>query len=447
MFLRALILTPASTCNVSQINILLGFNYIYTVNLNHMQIKQYLLFLCFLVLSPGLRASNLADSILINKIKSIAVEVGKGIAPDRRTAVYNFKLQPDATSIEIESTVANAAELLKQKFKQAGLQVAVTQNLLPAANLNNKVYGVASLSVANNRKEPSHAAEMMTQLLMGTPVEILKKERGYFLVRSPDQYISWVEDAAVAEMDAATFGNWQSAKKLVYTADYGYAYATPNETGLRVSDLVSGNIVKYVGQEKGFYKVAYPDQRIAFIKMKDAIAYEQFVAMPNPDATKIINTAKTLLGVPYLWGGTSIKGVDCSGFTKTSFFLNGLVIPRDASQQALVGESIDIFEADTVNFAKSMKNLKAGDLLFFAAGKGKSANPRITHVAIYMENGEFIQAAGLVRINSLNPAAANYSATQALTMVSARRMLNSVGKPEISRINQHPSYKTLKNEQ
>ncbi len=412
-----------------------------------MLFKRYLIIICLILLSPGLHAAMFADSILVNKITSIAVAVGKSIAPDKRTAVYNFKLDSSATAIEIESTVASAADLLRQKFQQSGLKVTVNQNRLPAASLHHKIYGVASLSVANNRKEPSHAAEMMTQLLMGTPVEILKKERGYFLVRSPDQYLSWVEDIAIAEMDAATFGKWQAAKKLVYTADYGYAYVTPNESGLRVSDLVNGNIVKYVGKENGFYKVAYPDQRIAYIKIKDLTAYEQWIARPNPDAAKILNTAKTLMGVPYLWGGTSIKGVDCSGFTKTSFFLNGVVIPRDASQQALVGEVIDIFEADTVDFAKSMKNLKAGDLLFFAASKGKTPNPRITHVAIYMENGQFIQAAGLVRINSIDPAAANYSAPQALTLVSARRVLNSIGKPEISRVNQHPSYKKLNNEQ
>src|SRR5690606_14413521 len=106
--------------------------------------------------------------------------------------------------------------------------------------------------------------------------------------------------------------------------------------------------------------------------VKAAQNYKQWVSRPNPDAAQILTTAKTLIGTPYLWGGTSMKGVDCSGFTKTCFFLNGIILPRDASQQALIGEAVDIYEGDTVNLAKSLKNLQAGDLLFFAAAKGRS---------------------------------------------------------------------------
>ena len=145
-----------------------------------------------------------------------------------------------------------------------------------------------------------------------------------------------------------------------------------------------------------------------------------------------------MLGVPYLWGGTSTKGVDCSGFTKMSYFLNGIVLPRDASQQALVGEKIDIYEDDIVNIDKCIKNLMPGDLLFFASDK---KTLRVTHTGIYIGNGQFIQAAGLVRINSMISGSANYDDFQSRTLVSARRMLNSIGESEITRVDQHPYYK------
>src|SRR5205085_814257 len=102
-------------------------------------------------------------------------------------------------------------------------------------------------------------------------------------------------------------------------------------------DLVSGNLLKLLAKEKDFYKVEYPDGRVGYIPQNQANYYDQWVKRPNPTANQVLTTAKTLLGVPYLWGGTSIKGVDCSGFTKTAYFLNGIIIPRDASQQALVG--------------------------------------------------------------------------------------------------------------
>jgi cell wall-associated NlpC family hydrolase len=135
-----------------------------------------------------------------------------------------------------------------------------------------------------------------------------------------------------------------------------------------------------------------------------------------------------------------MKGVDCSGFTKTSFFLNGVILPRDASQQALIGEPVDIYEGDTVSLSKCLKNLQAGDLLFFAAAKGRAVHPRVTHTAIYMGNGEFIQSAGMVRINSMVPSTADYADFQSRTLVSARRILNEIGSPQITRIDQHELY-------
>ncbi|MEJ5962673.1 NlpC/P60 family protein [Pedobacter immunditicola] len=391
---------------------------------------------------PGSLMLQQQDSLVLQKINRIADEVGKSIAPDKRTVVFKFQLKEGSQQEgELESTsTAAAAETLQKAFQTAGLQVKVQSKLLPVTELGTQIYGVVSLSVANNRKVPGHSAELVTQMLMGTPVELLKMERGYYLVRSPDQYISWVDDDAIAVMDAAQFDHWKKANKLVYHADYGYSYSAPDVSSLRVSDLVKGDIFKVLGKEKGFYKIAYPDQRIAFIPVKDAVEFDRWISRPNPDATAILNTAKTLMGVPYLWGGTSVKGVDCSGFTKTSFFLNGIILPRDASQQVLVGEAVDIYESDTVSLARSLKNLQPGDLLFFAAAKGKQPNPRITHVGIYMSNGQFIQSAGMVRINSLDPAAVDYDGVHARNLVSARRMLNGIGTPEITRIDQHKLY-------
>ena len=407
---------------------------------------QRFLIACCLIFSFAARpAAASQDSTLLIKIKSIADEVGKTIAPDKRTAVFKYQLSAGNTPvINLESTSAAATEALGNAFTKAGLQVNIQPNLLPAAELGTKLYGVVTLSVANNRKEPGHSSELMTQMLMGTPVELLKKERGYYLVRSPDQYISYVDQGALAVMDAAAFADWKNARKLVYQADYGYSYTAPDVKSLRVSDLVNGDIFKLLAKEKGFYKISYPDQRIAYIPVKEAGDYHQWVARPNPNAAQILSTAKTLMGVPYLWGGTSIKGVDCSGFTKTSYFLNGIILPRDASQQALVGEVVDIYEADSVSLAKCIKNLLPGDLLFFAAAKGKMPNPRVTHTAIYMGNGQFIQSAGMVRINSIDPAAPDYETFYSRTLVSARRMLNAIGTPEITRIDQHNLYTTGK---
>jgi len=403
--------------------------------------KSYISFFLLVFLTINLHASAVLDTVLLKKIKTIAENVGRKEVPDQRTDIFNFEVTgAERPRVELETTLPQALEKLSTAFAKEGLQVDVVGHLLPSAALEGQVYGVVRLSVANNRKSPAHYAEMVTQMILGTPVQILKREKGYSLVRSPDRYISWVETEALAVMDAPGFEQWRRADKLVYTEDYGSAYSRADMTSERVSDLVKGNLLKLLGKEKKFYKVAYPDGRIAFIPLKAAQKYKQWISRPNPDAQQILATAKTLIGTPYLWGGTSMKGVDCSGFTKTSFFLNGVILPRDASQQALIGEPVDICEGDTVSLSKCLKNLQAGDLLFFAAAKGRAVHPRVTHTAIYMGNGEFIQSAGMVRINSMVPSTVDYADFQSRTLVSARRILNEIGSPQITRIDQHELY-------
>ena len=244
-------------------------------------------------------------------------------------------------------------------------------------------------------------------------------------------------------MNKTDFENWQAAEKIVYTDLFGFAYSEPSESSLTISDLVAGNILQVLSESNGFYKIQFPDKRIAYISIKRAQSFDLWKNRPDPTAEQLLKTARNFLGIPYLWGGTSIKGMDCSGFTKTSYLLNGIVLPRDASQQALVGDIVDILENDTLSISKALKNLIPGDHLFFA---GDKQNRRVTHTAIYIGNGDFIQAAGLVRINSMISSSKNYDDFQSRTLVGARRVLTAIGDPEITRIDKHPYYQGLVNQ-
>lgn len=368
----------------------------------------------------------------------LAKEVQKKYAPDKRAIYVNLQIKGDSVWLESSSPLV-LQEF--EKLKPANSSIKYNSVLLPSKALNGLEYGVSNLSVSNNRANPQNAAELMTQMILGTPVKILKKQGGFYLVQTPDLYLSWTDGSAIKPMSKAEFEAWQTAEKVVFVADYGHAFAEDNVTALRVSDLVSGNILQLLAKGKTFTKVAFPDGRLGFVETAKIKPYQDWIKRKNPSAKAILTTAKTLIGVPYLWGGTSVKGVDCSGFTKTAYFLNGVIIPRDASQQALVGELIDVLENDSISVAKCLANLKAGDLLFFSTAKRRGINGgRVSHTAIYMGDGEFIQSAGMVKISSLIPTASNYDAGQSSTLVGARRILTEIGKPEITRVDEHDWY-------
>ncbi len=368
----------------------------------------------------------------------LAVQIQKKFAPDKRDIYFNIQFKSD--SVKLESTDETVLQEFEKVRPKEG-QVKFSSTLLPAKSLNGLVYGVANISVGNNRSNPQHGAELMTQMLLGTPVQVLKKQGGFYLVKTPDNYLAWTDGGALTLMNEQTFKSWQASDKIIFTADFGHAFSKADARSARVSDLVNGNVLQVLGQEKEYYKVGFPDQRVGYIQKSLATSYSNWVKKPNPEASSVLSQALTLMGVPYLWGGTSVKGVDCSGFTKTAYFLNGIIIPRDASQQALVGDPIDVLENDTISVSKCLKNLEAGDLLFFSAAKRRGINGgRVTHTAIYMGNGEFIQSAGMVKISSLIDTASNYDGGQTTTLVGARRILTAIGKPQITRVDHHNWY-------
>lgn len=395
--------------------------------------KTITLFLLSLFLSLTLNAQ--VDTTIY---KNFATQIQKKFAPDKRDIYFNMQIKGD--SVKLEST----SEIVLQEFEKARPQestVKFSSTLLPSKSLNGLTYGVANISVGNNRSNPQHGAELMTQMLLGTPVRVLKKQGAFYLVKTPDNYLAWTDGGALKLMDEQTFNKWQTSEKIIFTAEYGHAFTKADASSTRVSDLVNGNVLQLLGQESDYYKVSFPDQRIGYIQKSLATSYRNWLKRPNPAADAILSQAVTLLGVPYLWGGTSIKGVDCSGFTKTAYFLNGIIIPRDASQQALVGDAIDVLENDSISVSKCIKNLEPGDLLFFSAAKRRGINGgRVSHTAIYMGDGEFIQAAGMVKISSLIPEKSNYDGGQATTLVGARRILTAIGKPQITRVDQHEWY-------
>ena len=265
----------------------------------------------------------------------------------------------------------------------------------------------ASLSVINMREKPDYTAELATQALMGTPVKVHYHDDTYWVnIETPDGYAAWVNDMAIEPIDQQRLDAWKDARRVIVTNFYTFFYDAPRFDAGHVSDGVWGDIAEWVGTRGKFTEVMLPTGKHAFVPTADVTDLRAWVdsraAVVPADAPQaavekarnlILETARTFVGVPYLWAGTSFKGVDCSGFVKTVYFLNGYMVPRNSRQQAVSGEPVDVSEG--------LDNLQPADLVFFGREATEDKPERITHVAIYLGDGKIIHSSQLVRINSL----------------------------------------------
>ena len=352
------------------------------------------------------------ERMLLQKIKQVRQEY----APDKRTSLFDVHVYSDSKKYILTGETDNAKALdeLRETLSNSSFEYTEKIKLLPAEDLEGNSQAVINISVANLRSNPKHSAELATQATLGTPVKVLKKEGGWYYIQTPDKYLSWVDDGGLKLMDESTFNEWQAADKIIFTETYGQSYSDENQDQV-VSDLVAGNVLEVINETDAYFQVVYPDGRKAFVAKNVAEPFGDWIKKLDPSHENLVATSKELMGVPYLWGGTSTKGMDCSGFTKTIYFLNGMVIPRDASQQVRTGKAIDSVQ----NF----DDLEKGDLLFFGRKATDSTAEKVVHVGMWIGNDEFIHASDMVRISSMNSQAENFDEYNRNRYLRTKRIL------------------------
>ncbi len=360
------------------------------------------------------------------QIQNQILEVAHEFAPDKRVALFKADVFQTANGYVLrgESNLPAAVTALKNRLASKKIEFIDSIALLPSGTLGGKTHAIVKISVANLRSEPRHSAEMATQATLGTALKVYKKEDGWYYVQTPDNYLAWVDAGGLELVDDQDFFKQKKTDKIIYLKTYGQSYETPDSSSQIVSDLVAGDVLEILSIQDDYYKVQYPDGRQAYVSKKEAQEFNSWLEALHPNAESLTATAKSMMGVPYLWGGTSTKGLDCSGFTKTIYFLNGMVLPRDASQQVHSGKAID----STRNF----ENLEVGDLLFFGKKETDSTSEKVVHVGMWIGNNEFIHASDMVRISSMDRNAKNFDEWNFNRYLRSKRILE---EKEVQRIN------------
>ena len=378
-----------------------------------------------LIIAFALALTSLA-AMAVTPDKALA-DLKQRIAPDKRTAIWDVKATQQGRKWVLSGTVGTQAQkkailaaMLKNGYSGFTDKITVLEDGIPAS----RKWAQVKLSIATLRTEPKHSAEIATQGIMGAPVKVLQKADDWYRVQMADDYIAYVPESSLSFKTEAQMKAWRKAKRYIVTA-YDSRLVTQPRGDETVSDLVMGNILEYKASQGNWLKLATPDGRVGWVDAAVVAELSQWSQQPF-NAAQIEKTARRMMGSSYLWGGTSTKVTDCSGLTKVSYLSNGIILQRDASQQALTGK---IMKRGT-----DWRQYETGDLLFF----GNEKTGRVTHVGIYLRNGNYIHCSGQVKINSLDPKSSQYP--YLYSPLSASRIKGMVGTKGIVALRKHPWY-------
>jgi hypothetical protein len=232
-------------------------------------------------------------------------------------------------------------------------------------------HGICNLSIVNVKSEPSHRGETVTQLLFGEYFEVAEEKDEWIKIRLAfDDYEGWILQSQTAPIDLADF---KSLKKEEICISYDLVQIVIHENTM--SSIVIGSSLPH-----------YKDQRCRVGDMQ--YKFEGNARFPERllASSALIENAYMYLNCPYMWGGRSPFGIDCSGYTQMVFKLSGIKLRRDAHQQSQQGTLIHLLD-----------EAHPGDLAFFDNAEGN-----ITHTGIILDKNRIIHASGKVRIDMLD---------------------------------------------
>lgn len=325
----------------------------------------------------------------MNTLVRLIEEVRHAFVPDVRSGVFDVAGAEEDGAIVLagRTTHAEAMERLlervRRRYPRRELVDRVTR--LPDAALGPTTSALVRAAVAPVYAEPRLPAPQISQVVLGMRVDVLSRSGAWVNIRGEDGYIGWVHDGYLLIGEPGWASSWERAEGGEPVVSLGAELV--DEDGRALMRLPwSARLLRHSS--------AYllPDGRAGQVEAGEVVDVDRLSDRFPPRGESIARTARRWIGAPYLWGGITQLGVDCSGFAQAVMWMHGIALPRDSDLQARIGSPVEYDDA--------LAQLRAGDLLFFA-----EAGERVTHVAISAGEGAIIHSAlgnGGVAPNDLN---------------------------------------------
>lgn len=229
-------------------------------------------------------------------------------------------------------------------------------------------YGISELAIVPLRSEASDKAEMVNQVLFGEHFKVTERRAKWSKIRlAHDKYEGWICNKQWTEIGKEDYEDLERQSPTLST---------------ELLDIITGESHQTIAVGS-----TLPNYDNGSFKIKEnSYSHSGEITKGYEDKNMLVNNAMLYLNTPYLWGGRTPFGIDCSGFTQMIYRLQGKEIPRDAYQQADIGTTLSFIEES-----------EPGDLAFFDNHEGK-----IIHVGIILKNNSIIHASGKVRIDRLD---------------------------------------------
>jgi len=264
-----------------------------------------------------------------------------------------------------------------------------------------KKYGLIKVNVGDVKAEPKFRSERLTQAIFNEKVEILDEKEGWSHIKLADGYLGWIQSNRILEVRKEDIDVILSKINYVVSDGIINLYEQADFNSGILTKLVF-NTKLFIGKlDDDFAEVLCTNDREGWVEKEKILKCSSQKRVNSSNVNELIKVAKRFIGVPYLWGGRTPFGFDCSGFVQTLFDFFLLKIPRDTKDQIKCGMLV------------SRKDMRTGDLIFFPG-----------HVGIYLGNGEMIHAnlsRGCVSIDSLEKSHPNYASHLDKNFLGARR--------------------------